>query len=165
VVQFFFIVSVLLKIFDNFCRSTTFATLFWRNRFKQDFKKALHLASVCEHPNAIWLTKLFVGHDVSSWEHVTQVFLGCGNVDARALCFAGLFGGADGQISRAAELGDAFAQAEMAGKAVGENDVSLFDGRKNLVLKKNAMVSTGLDIVIDMDVDARKTWKGQRRTI
>jgi hypothetical protein len=63
-------------------------TLLGHNCFEQDIKKALKLASVCEHPNAIWLTKLFRGRDVASCEEASQVFLGCEN-DPRALCFAG----------------------------------------------------------------------------
>jgi hypothetical protein len=69
VVQFCFIVNVLLKIFNNCVLGTRFAILFLektaRNRI---FKKALDLASVCEHPNAIWLTKLFAGRGVDSRE-------------------------------------------------------------------------------------------------
>jgi hypothetical protein len=89
--------------------------LFGENRFDQDIKKALELASVCEHPNAVWLTKMFSGHDVASLAEARQVFLGCGN-DPRAICFAGVLGGGIvDEIRRAADLGDAFAQAWMAG--------------------------------------------------
>jgi hypothetical protein len=45
---------------------------FGENYVEQDIKKALELASVCEHPNAVWLTKLFDEHDV----HPTAVWLG-----------------------------------------------------------------------------------------
>jgi hypothetical protein len=34
-------------------------TLFGVNGCVQNIKKVLELASVCEHPNAFWLTKLF----------------------------------------------------------------------------------------------------------
>jgi hypothetical protein len=54
-------------------------TLLGQNWFEQDVKKALELASVCEHPNAVWLTKLFCGRDVTSREDARQVFLGCEN--------------------------------------------------------------------------------------
>jgi hypothetical protein len=66
--------------------------------------------SVCEHPNAVWLAKLFGGHDVASREEARQVFLSCEN-DPRAHCFAGLLGGMPDEFSRVADLGDAFAQA------------------------------------------------------
>jgi hypothetical protein len=88
-------------------------TLLGENKTKQDIKKALELASVCEHPNAVWLTKLFGGRDISSHDEARQVFLGCEN-DPRALCFAGLLVGTFEEIGRAAGLDDAFAQAGMA---------------------------------------------------
>jgi TPR repeat protein len=86
---------------------------------QQDFKKAVERASVCEHPNAVWLTKLFAACDVDSREGARQVFLGFEN-DPRALCFAAVLGGDDDEIRRDAELGDAFAQAWMARQAVSE---------------------------------------------
>jgi hypothetical protein len=49
-------------------------TLFGQNG-KQDIRKALELAAVCEHPNAVWLTKLFAGPDGASGEEARQVFL------------------------------------------------------------------------------------------
>jgi hypothetical protein len=39
-----------------------------------------------------------------------------------------------------------------------------FDGRKNLLLKVNAMHSTSLDIAAEMEKDARTMWKEQKRT-
>jgi hypothetical protein len=95
-------------------------SLLGENRFKQDFKKALELASVCGHPNAVWLTKLFGGRDVASREEARRLFLSCKN-DRRALCFAGFLGVDEfEEIRRAAELGDAFAQAWMAWQSDGE---------------------------------------------
>jgi hypothetical protein len=85
VVQFYVTVNVLLKIFSNFSLGTRFATLLGENSTEQDIKKALKLASVCEHPNAIWLTKLFAVRDVDFGEEAIQVFLGC-EKDPRALC-------------------------------------------------------------------------------
>jgi hypothetical protein len=35
-------------------------TLLWQNGSKQDIKKALQLASLCDHPNALWLTKFLM---------------------------------------------------------------------------------------------------------
>jgi hypothetical protein len=67
----------------------------------------------------LWLTNLFPGRDVTSHEEAREVFLGCEN-DARGRCFARVLGGVDDEISRAAELGDALAQAEMAGETEDE---------------------------------------------
>jgi hypothetical protein len=39
-------------------------TFFGENRFEQAIQNALELASICEHPNAVWLTKLFAGRGV-----------------------------------------------------------------------------------------------------
>jgi hypothetical protein len=50
-------------------------TLFGQNGFEQDIREALELASVCEHPNAVWLANLFGGRDVASLEDARQVFL------------------------------------------------------------------------------------------
>jgi hypothetical protein len=95
-------------------------TLLGQNGCQQDIKKALKLASVCEHPNAVWLTKLFAVRDVVSYEEARQVFLGC-ETDLRALCFAGLLGETPDEIRRPADLGDAFAQALMAEEMIGED--------------------------------------------
>jgi hypothetical protein len=102
-------------------------TLFGANCVKKDIKKALELASVCEHPNAVWLTKLFAERDVSSCEEARQVFLCCEN-DPRALCFVAFFGGTF-DVRRAADLGDAFAQAEMVWGT--ENDESFLWAKKS----------------------------------
>jgi hypothetical protein len=93
--------------------------LFGENSAGRNINKALNLASVCEDPNAIWLTKLFAGRDVASREEARQVFLGCEN-DPRALSLAGFLGRDEEEIRRAADLGDAFAQAWMARRTVGE---------------------------------------------
>jgi hypothetical protein len=63
--------------------------LMGQNHVEQDIKKALELASVCEHSNAVWLTKMFVGCDVAYCAEARRVFLGCEN-DPRTLCFAGV---------------------------------------------------------------------------
>jgi hypothetical protein len=59
----------------------------------------------------LWLAKLFA--------------VGCEN-DARALCFAGVLEGNEDEICRAADLGDAFAQAWVAGEFALER---IFDAR------------------------------------
>jgi TPR repeat protein len=94
-------------------------TLLGHNRFQQDIGNVLELASVCKHPNAVWLTKLFGGRDVTSAEDAKQVFLGCES-DPRAVCFAGLLGWTFDEVGRVAELGDAFAQAWKAGHTNAE---------------------------------------------
>jgi TPR repeat protein len=93
-------------------------TLCGANDVQQDVNKALELAAVCEHPNAVWLTKLFGGRHVNTNEEARQIFRGCEN-DQRALCFASFLGAVE-EIHRAADLGDAFAQAWMARQAAGE---------------------------------------------
>jgi hypothetical protein len=102
--------------------------LFGENKTEQEIKEALELASVCEHPNAFWLAKLFGGRDVASLEEARQVFLGCEN-DARALCFAGWLVRDYDEVRRAADLGDAFAQAEMVWGT--ENDESFLWAKKS----------------------------------
>ncbi len=62
-------------------------TLLGVNERKQDVTKALALARGCKHPDAMWLTSIFDGKDVSKKEKVREVFLSHRN-DARALCFA-----------------------------------------------------------------------------
>jgi hypothetical protein len=93
--------------------------LFGDNNFHPDIKNALELASVCEHPNAIWLTKLLGGRDIVTKQEARRVFLGSEN-DPRALCFAGVLVSDFEEISRAADLGYAFAQARMAWRTGGE---------------------------------------------
>jgi TPR repeat protein len=96
-------------------------TLLGENHFKQDIKKALQRAAVCQHPDAVWLTNLFSGCDVKTPEEARQVFLGCED-DARAICFAGLIGHQADKVllRRAAKKDCAYAQAWMAGKTAGE---------------------------------------------
>jgi hypothetical protein len=124
-----------------------------QNDIDQDMNTALELASVCEHPNAIWLTKLFGGRDVTSREEARQVFLGCEN-DPRALCFSCLLGGTSDEVLRAADLGDAFAQAWVTVWT------SVFDGREIL---ENVMVSTALVISTKVEPDVSEMWKQQKR--
>jgi hypothetical protein len=88
-------------------------TFFGENGLGQDIKKAFELASVCEHPNAVWLANLFGGRDINKKEEARQVFLENGN-EPRALCFAGVVVSDFDEIRRAADLGDAFAQAWMS---------------------------------------------------
>ena len=62
-------------------------TLLGENNKEQDIAAALALARDCKHPDAVWLTSIFEGKDVSTEEGARIVFLCCEN-DARALCFA-----------------------------------------------------------------------------
>jgi hypothetical protein len=100
-------------------------TFFGENYVKVDGRKALELASVCGHPNAVWLTKLFDGRSpyvntkLSTEEGRQIVLLGPEN-EARALCFVNWDEGPLDAIPRAADLGDAFAQARMVWRTVGE---------------------------------------------
>jgi hypothetical protein len=76
-------------------------------------KKVFELVTACNHPDAVWMTELFAGRDVNTSKEVIQVFLQCDN-DARALCFAGLLEGDVELLTKAAEMGYAFAQAKVA---------------------------------------------------
>ncbi len=87
-------------------------TLFGDNYKKQDITAALALARDCKHPDAVWLTSIFEGKDVSTEEDAKKVFLSFEN-DARALCFAWCLT-VDREddltlLRRAYEIGNAFA--------------------------------------------------------
>ncbi len=86
--------------------------LLGRNERKQDITSALALARDCKHPDAVWLTSVFEGKDVSTKEEANQVFLSSGD-DGRGLCFAWCLSN-DREtdfslLCRAAEMGLAFA--------------------------------------------------------
>ena len=87
-------------------------TLLGENFKEQDITAALALARDCKHPDAVWLTSIFEGQDVSMEEDARKIFLCCEN-DARALCFAWCL--ADRYrtdlplLRRAYEMGNAFA--------------------------------------------------------
>ncbi len=87
-------------------------TLLGNNDKNQDIAAALALARDCKHPDAVWLTSIFEGKNVSTKEDARKVFLSCMN-DARALCFAWHLTDDRGDdfslLRRAAELGNAFA--------------------------------------------------------
>jgi hypothetical protein len=94
-------------------------TLLGENNVKRDLKKALMVAAVCKHSDAVSLTKLFAGRDASTRDEARQVFLCCEN-DQRAVLFAVLLVWSWNEIRRSAELGDLYAQASMAGQTGGE---------------------------------------------
>jgi hypothetical protein len=60
------------------------------NGFVRDVPKALELASVCGHPDAVWLSSLFVGRNVNTEEEAKEVFVEHANDtdDLRARFFA-----------------------------------------------------------------------------
>ncbi len=101
-------------------------TFFGQNCRKQDIAAALALARDCKHPDAVWLTSIFEGKNVSPEdEDVREVFLSFEN-DARALCFAWWF--IDNRedelllLRRSAELGNAFACATLCWEVWDENE-------------------------------------------
>ncbi len=104
-------------------------TLLGQNRKKQDFAAVLALARDCKHPDAVWLTSVFEGKDVSTKEDVREVFLCCEN-DARALCFAWHL--IDDRwndlplLRRAAEMGNAFACSSLSDHVWSENKEEVF---------------------------------------
>ena len=93
-------------------------TFFGHNFVSRNIPLALDLVAACQHPDARWLTEACAGKDVNTREDVKRVFSALGQNDARALCFAWLFGDQEDLTSlhRAAELGFAFAQAWMFGR-------------------------------------------------
>jgi hypothetical protein len=144
-------------------------TLFGQNDVRQNVKKALELASVCDHPNAVWFANLFRGRDVSSREEARRVFLGCEN-DPRVLCFAALVEGrideilVDAVLMRFVEV---LILAMRLHKHAWQGNLmmkSIFGGLKNLLFKESAMVCSTLEISTKMEVDARKIWEEQKRT-
>ncbi len=100
-----------------------------RNLKTQDITAALALARDCKHPDAVWLTSIFEGKDVSTKEDVREVFLCCEN-DARALCFAWHL--IDDRwndlplLRRAYEMGNAFACSTLCVEVWGENNEEAF---------------------------------------
>ncbi len=62
-------------------------TLLGQSNKKKDITAALAMARDCKHPDAVWLTSIFEGTDVSTKEDEREVFILCED-DARALCFA-----------------------------------------------------------------------------
>ncbi len=86
-------------------------------KFKQDIRAALARARDCKHPDAVWLTSMFEGKEVSTKEEARKVFL-LNQDDARALCFAWALSANRGQdlslLQHAAEMGYAFAVSKLS---------------------------------------------------
>ena len=83
------------------------------------------MARTCRHPDAMWLTEVVAGRDVSTYEQVRAVFEQNREDDMRWLFFAPLImqdeqlrrpSKNQPRLRRAAELGFAFAQARLAGE-------------------------------------------------
>ena len=94
-------------------------TLLGQNYKEQGIEKALRLARDCKHPDAVWLTSIFEGTNVSTIDEASNVFLLHEN-DARALSLSWqLKDRREGDLSllrRAAEMGCAFACATLCGE-------------------------------------------------
>jgi hypothetical protein len=93
-------------------------TLCGENCVKQDVRKARELAAACQHSDAVWLTKLFDSCNVNTKGEAQQVLLECES-DKRAVCFAAVMAWDEDEIRRAADLGDAYAQAMMERETKG----------------------------------------------
>lgn len=108
-------------------------TMFGQNHLRQDFSKALVLASNCVYPEAIWLTKVFSGRSFSTTQAAVVVLREKGEDEARALCFAALLvfrdileeDHSDRWLRRSAELGYPFAQAELARRVASTEKLML----------------------------------------
>ena len=99
-------------------------TLLGENRTHQDLTAALTLARDCKHPDAVWLTSIFEGKEVSTKEDARKVLLLHQN-DGRSLCVAWhLTDDREDDLTllrRAAEMGNAFACSTLCGEVFGEN--------------------------------------------
>ena len=101
--------------------------LLQQNYKKHDIKKALAIARNCKHPDALWLTSVFEGKDVSTKEDAQEVLLRCEN-DARALCFAWCLRYSDDSslLDRASDRGCAFACSTLCWHLWDENKEEAF---------------------------------------
>ncbi len=116
-----------LDVRDTF---TGFKFLNFR-RQETDMTRALVLARDCKHPDAMWLTSIFEGKEVSTKEDARKVFLLHEN-DARALCFAWHLvdeGAREDDLTllrRSSEMGNAFACSTLTWHVLDENKEELF---------------------------------------
>jgi hypothetical protein len=86
---------------------------------------ALKLAAVCEHPDAVWLTKLFAGRDVKTLDQTKQVFFENKENSVTAECFYAMLGYHLDNMQGAAKKGSALAQAQCAGRTSGDASLLL----------------------------------------
>ncbi len=104
-------------------------TLLGHNERKQDIIAALALARDCKHPDAVWLTSIFEGKDVSTKEDAREVLLWHQD-DSRALCFAWCL--TDNRklnltlLRRASEMGNAYACSTLCWRVYSENKEEAF---------------------------------------
>ena len=107
-------------------------TLLGQNERNQDVAAALALARDCKHPEAVWLTSIFDGKDVSTSSEAKKVLDLSHQTDALALCFAWLLMDEGDQQSdltllhRSFEMGNAFACSTWSGKVWGVSDEEAF---------------------------------------
>jgi hypothetical protein len=100
--------------------------LFGDNMMKQNVVLALEMAKHVDHPEAIWLTRLFSGHVVRKAEDVARVLCSLvdeESTDATALCFAWMITRKRGDLSwleRSASLGNCLAHSMLAFLSSGE---------------------------------------------
>jgi hypothetical protein len=105
-------------------------TFFGENCVSQNIPLALEMASSCHHVDARWLAAVCEGKNVKTFEDAKRVFLGLGQNDARALCFAWMLGACNGDdrllmVRRSSLLGCAFAQSLLARFAHKEERLDL----------------------------------------
>ncbi len=104
-------------------------TLLGQNGREQDITAALALARDYKHPDAVWLTSIFEGKDISTKEQARDVFLSFEN-DAHALCFAWFLNDDRRDdltlLRRSAEMGNAFACSTLCREVWGENHTEAF---------------------------------------
>jgi hypothetical protein len=108
-----------------------------QNLVEQNIKKALEFASVCEHPNAVWLTNLFDGRDVALLKRQEKFFFAVKKIRELFALLVGLFGIVR-KFLKLLFLAMLSRKLWWQGKQMTE---SVLDGRKNLLLKGNVMGS------------------------
>jgi hypothetical protein len=95
-----------------------------QNSVEQDVKKALSLAAICKHRDAVWLTELFAGHVIEhKWEAVLLFRERGSNGDQRALFFGAFSWTVDVGMLAQSAVGYAPAQASMVLRTPDEEGV------------------------------------------
>ncbi len=98
------------------------------NDKEQDITSALALARDCKHPDAVWLTFIFEGKDVSTEDEAREVLLH--ENDARALCFAWWLTDDREEglplLRRSSEMGNAFACSSLCDRLLYRNNKEAF---------------------------------------
>jgi hypothetical protein len=133
-------------------------TLLGENHVEQDIRKALELASVCEHPHAVWLTKLLADVMLVLVKRGDKCFLAAKVIQELFALLAGLEGLLMVGFVRLLILAMRLRKRRWRGLFAK----SVFDWRSNLRLKESATVMTASEVATSLDGDARKTWKNKR---